>query len=149
MNHVPEVDVHYIASVDAHASRGHEQSWASQLGVIVSADLLGTTLSLAVTCFSVNSITYGHMYAFPLIATNLTNSATPPAVQMVHQCLISMVSAIVVLVGTFFVDRRKLLSLGLATGVAGMSLFAWNGSNPHRSNMEEMIYSIVQHSPGF
>jgi MFS family permease len=148
MNNMLEVDTHNIENGDANASQGPEQTWLSQLGMIFDAKVLGTTLSLSVTCFTVNCITYGHMYAYPVIATNLMKSATPPAMQMVQQSSVSVVSAIFILLGSFFADRRTLLTLGLVIGVAGMSLFAWSGSHPERSSMEEMLFSIVQHSPG-
>jgi len=154
INNKPGVNISYAKETEALTS-DHLQSaetpgltLASRCTVIFGQQMVGTTITLLVTAFSLNCILYGHMYAFPLISTNIVHSTIAPAYQSLIQGLIGMVVILISLPLSVTISRRSLLALGLLLGVAGMCLFAWTGSLQNRQGYQNYLYFAAQNAPG-
>jgi len=152
LNRKQNVSISYAQEVPASAlepAPSEQLSWTDRCKVIFGQRHCGTTVALLLNSFTLSLALYGHMYAFPLIATDgSASSAMAPAWQSLMQTLIGIGVIVISLVLTIFMSRRSLLVLAWVIGIAGTSLFAWSGKIQNRNPFQETMYLVSQNLPG-
>jgi len=152
LNRERDVSISYAQEVPASAleeAPSEQLSWMDRCKVIFSQRHCGTTVALILNSFALNLALYGHMYAFPLIATvDSASSAVAPAWQSLVQSLIGSGVTFIALVLSIFMSRRSLFVLAWVLGIAGGISFAWSGKLQSRNYFQEIIYLVSQNLPG-
>jgi MFS family permease len=151
LNGKPNVDISYSTDEEVESqqqTRTQQLTLAERWKVVFGPSMFATTITLMFVSFTLNSIVYGHMYAFPLIATNEIHSTVAPAYQTLMQGISGTIVIFVSIPLSVMISRRALLTLGLLVGICGMSALASSGSMMHHSQPQDNLFFAGQMAPG-
>eukprot|EP00404_Azadinium_spinosum_P024545 CAMPEP_0180612018 /NCGR_PEP_ID=MMETSP1037_2-20121125/30139_1 /TAXON_ID=632150 /ORGANISM="Azadinium spinosum, Strain 3D9" /LENGTH=477 /DNA_ID=CAMNT_0022631595 /DNA_START=69 /DNA_END=1499 /DNA_ORIENTATION=- len=142
------VDVSYTPPVGEEAV---EKDSLKQLKIVFSTKMLCNTIALSFASLVTNIVLYGHIYAFPLITTQLASkssvNAMQPGYQSLMQALIGMVTVVIIVPLGSAVSRRNMICIGSAIGILGMILFALTAGIQDRTYFQRVCYYFAQNAP--
>lgn len=143
-----DVDISYETIVETDVPEA-EGTWAACFKVVFGPHMIGTTGSLLWCCFTLNLVSYGSAYAFPLIATH---SASPsnqsPAQKFLVNDLIGISLPVLCLPLAKTLSRRCILCTGWIIGIVGMAIFVQEGQIEHRNSLHTALYILGVQAPG-
>jgi len=103
-----------------------------QLGIVFGRRMIVSTLVICFSCFSLNFVLYGGIYALPQALPNV-NMGMSPAAALFFSALWEIPGVVLALFMSCMMDRKPAVSLTLMFACASLVLFAWAGDQPEHA----------------
>jgi len=118
--------------------REDDAAWTEKVKVVFSRQMVYSTIALGLSCFNLNFLFYGGLYAFPQVLPDLNLSVTP-AMNLFVGALFEIPGYVIgVLVGNAIV-RKKAMQIFFILMILSLALFLWGAQHPKQNEIPLQI----------